>query len=134
MENVAETPLLSPKGTFPATVVAIINNRKLVINRGASQGIREGQRMLVYTVSAGEIQDPNTGESLGHLEIVRGTGKIVHVQEKMATLESDQIQSKKVRMPSWIKLGASTTETIEEEENQVLPFENPQVADIVKPI
>ena len=34
MENVAEKPILSPKGTFPATVVKVIVDYKLVINRG----------------------------------------------------------------------------------------------------
>ncbi|AKE66303.1 hypothetical protein MYAER_3977 [Microcystis aeruginosa NIES-2549] len=48
MENVTETPILSPKGTFPATVVKVIDDYKLVMNRGEQNGIREGQRMMVY--------------------------------------------------------------------------------------
>lgn len=34
MENVTEKPILSPKGTFPAKVVKVIDDYKLVINRG----------------------------------------------------------------------------------------------------
>jgi len=60
MENVTETPILSPKGTFPATVVKVIDDYKLVINRGEISGIREGQRMLVYNTSEEEIKDPQT--------------------------------------------------------------------------
>ncbi|GCL53896.1 hypothetical protein NIES3806_12330 [Microcystis aeruginosa NIES-3806] len=48
MENVTETPLLSHKGTFPATVVKVIDDYKLVMNRCEQNGIREGQRMMVY--------------------------------------------------------------------------------------
>jgi hypothetical protein len=51
MENVAEKPILSPKGTFPATVVKVIDDYKLVMNRGKQNGIREGQRMMVYSNS-----------------------------------------------------------------------------------
>lgn len=82
MENVAEKPILSPKGTFPAKVVKVIDDYKLVINRGEISGIREGQRMLVYNTSEEEIKDPQTGESLGYLDLVRGTGTIIFVQEK----------------------------------------------------
>ena len=32
MQNVTDTPLLSPKETFPATVAEVIDNFKLVIN------------------------------------------------------------------------------------------------------
>ena len=69
MENVTETPLLSPKGTFPAAVVKVIDDYKLVMNRGEQNGIREGQRMMVYRIDDEEILDPHTGESLGFLEL-----------------------------------------------------------------
>ncbi len=98
MENVAEKPILSPKGTFPATVVKVIDDYKLVINRGEISGIREGQRMLVYNTSEEEITDPQTGESLGYLDLVRGTGTITFVQEKISILQSDRANNKGSRL------------------------------------
>lgn len=90
MTNTTDAPVLGKKGTFPATVAKVIDNYKLVINRGSENGIREGQRMLVYGISDEDIKDPRTGESLGYLELVRGTGKIISVQEKMS-FENERI-------------------------------------------
>ncbi len=98
MENVTEKPILSPKGTFPAKVVKVIDDYKLVINRGEISGIREGQRMLVYNTSEEEIKDPQTGESLGYLDLVRGTGTIIFVQEKISILQSDRTNNKGSRL------------------------------------
>ncbi len=135
MENVTNAPVLGKKGTFPATVAKVIDDYKLVINRGSEHGIREDQRMLVYCVSDEDIKDPNTGESLGYLELVRGTGKIIFLQEKIAILESDKVQYIRTRLPAWVKSGDPRVpgeQIIEEPER--MAFEDPQVGDQVKPI
>ena len=169
MENVTETTLLSPKGTFPATVAKVIDNYKLVMNRGEQNGIREGQRMMVYRIDDEEILDPHTGESLGFLELVRGTGRIIFVQDKISIIESDKkpdidlnklyylireyhlLQPRDLSELSYIPpLTPSGIEYLAKKELQSnrerelksmidklgerLPFENPQVGDLVKPI
>lgn len=60
----------------------------LVLNVGSVDSISAGQRFLIYG-EGDELFDPITKESLGRLEIVRGTGKAVHVQERMTTVRSD---------------------------------------------
>ena len=65
---------------FPAFVASIINEYKVVINRGIKHDIRLGQRFLIYKLSDEEIIDPITKEPLGYLEIVKGTGKVIHLQ------------------------------------------------------
>jgi hypothetical protein len=133
MENEAETQLLSPKGTFPAKVAKVIDNYKLVINRGEKNGIREKQKMLVYRIDE-EIRDPDTGESLGNLELVIGTGKIIFVQENMAILESDKIFRPK---PMESTFSPKTYDELVKNEiipPRLLPFDNPQLGDQVKPI
>lgn len=136
MENVTETPLLSPKGTFPATVAKVIDNYKLVMNRGEQNGIREGQRMMVYNISDEEIKDPHTGESLGRLELVRGTGRVIFVQDKISIIESDQKQLYRKKIdnsnPFFMAPPSQKAEIIEYE--QLKPFDNPQIGDLVKPI
>lgn len=167
MENLTETPLLSPKGTFPATVVKVIDDYKLVINKGETSGIKEGQRMMVYHIDDEEILDLHTGESLGHLELVIGTGKIIFVQDKISIVESDKKpdidlnklsyliieylqKPRELSELSYIPLTASGIEYLAKKELQStrerelksmidklgkrLPFENPQVGDLVKPI
>ncbi|MBB3568723.1 hypothetical protein [Rhizobium sp. BK491] len=70
-------------------VIKVIDDYDLVINRGSDHGIVLGSRFLVF--SAGEqLNDPDTGEDLGILEIVRGKARVVHVQAKMSTLSSDE--------------------------------------------
>jgi hypothetical protein len=167
MENITKTPLLSPKGTFPATVAKVIDEYRLVINKGENSGIKEGQRMLVYNTSDEEIKDPHTGESLGYLELVRGTGTIIFVQDKISILQSDKTNNKKSRLLELLirekavptLLDASLrglfpsvnrpkdqkpiselidTELLNKllarELSETLPFEKPQVGDLVIPI
>lgn len=114
-------------------VAEIINRYKLVINRGASSGIKEGQRFLVYKIGD-EIFDPDTKESLGNLDIVRGTGRVVHLQDSMATIESDMIhhihRSKRDGFSMFKYMGGE--ETIYETEK--IPFDDPCVGDLVKPV
>ncbi|TRV06741.1 MAG: hypothetical protein EWV41_13425 [Microcystis wesenbergii Mw_MB_S_20031200_S109] len=133
MENVTETPILSPKGTFPATVAKVIDNYKLVMNRGKQNGIREGQRMMVYRIDDEEILDPHTGESLGFLELVRGTGRIIFVQDKISIIETDQKKTyrKRIENPPFA-LSSYKSEVVESDE--LKPFDNAKVGDLVKPI
>lgn len=118
--------------TFPATVVTVIDSCKLAINRGKVHGLKEGQRLLVYRLSVQEIQDPNTGESLGYLEIVKGTGRVIHLQDKICTIESDQKRSRRMatKRNAFYNLGEEVMETFDE----LIPFEDPEIGDMVKPI
>lgn len=65
-----------------------LSDECVVINKGTSDGISIGQRFLIFGYGK-QITDPSTGEVLGKLEIVRGTGKVTHVQEKISTITSD---------------------------------------------
>lgn len=78
---------MSNKGKVTATVVHIIDEYKIVINRGSDQGVNVGDTYLVYAIGP-DLIDPETNESLGSLEIVRGRAIVQHVQEKVATLET----------------------------------------------
>lgn len=62
----------------------------LILNVGSADGVTPGKRVLVYSEGP-ELHDPITKESLGRLEIVRGTGKATHVQEKLTTVRSDSL-------------------------------------------
>lgn len=117
-------------------VVGIFDNDyKLVINAGANKGIKIGHRFLIYALSEYEIIDPDTSESLGHLEIVKGTGKVVHVQEKMSTIESDTYDSApptkiiRKRNSLWGNYDATEEQTISKEH---IPFESPKKGDFAK--
>lgn len=68
-------------------VVHISDKFSAVINAGAEQDVKVGMKFLI--VGLGDlIQDPDTGEELERLEIVRGRAEVVHVQTKLSTLKS----------------------------------------------
>ena len=118
-------------------IVKVIDDYKVVINKGAEDGIKEGYKFLVYSLGD-EIYDPDTKESLGILEIVKGYGKATHVQNRMTTIESCKVTKKpstkkvvKNNNPILAMVGSS--ETITYDENTILePFESPEVGDCAK--
>lgn len=74
-----------------AKVVKIVDEYTVVLNVGSDKGLRVGKVFLI--VGIGEmIRDPETGEELGQLEIVRGKAKVTHVQDKISTLASAEIE------------------------------------------
>lgn len=125
--------------TFPAIVVKVIDDHKVVINKGARDNIKEGQRFLLYKLEEEEIKDPTTGKSLGYLEVVKGTGKVTHVQERMSTIESDKRgePSKKTiikRISPILFFPAQQHEETAVSSGDFVPFEQPDIGDKAKPI
>ncbi len=133
METQASAPVIAKKGTFPAKVAKVIDQYKLVINKGKIDGIRESQRMLVYCIDNEEIKDPDTGKSLGFLELVRGSGRIIFVEEEYSILESDQIVNR-LLSPSYQAYMSTQIEMQKYLEKTLKSFDNPQIGDLVKPI
>lgn len=120
---------------FPAAVASIINEYRIVINRGNEHDIRLGQRFLVYCLSDEEIIDPITNEPLGYLEIVKGTGKVINVQERISVIESDKTEISNRKIIKKGSLYSFLGDAVEEIESpQRVPFELVQVGDKAKPI
>lgn len=71
---------------FPATVVQVLASDRIVINRGSNDGVRMSQVFVVYSLSPDPIIDPTSGDNLGYLELPKGTGSVIHVQERMAII------------------------------------------------
>jgi hypothetical protein len=109
---------------------------ELVINAGSKDGIEEGQRFQVYSMGE-EITDPETGESLGTLEKIRGIGRITHVQDRIAILESDMTKP----TPKVVRTSISSVLNFGERwtEEKILPkeqarFKDPEIGDLVRPV
>ena len=72
-------------------VVKVRNEYMVVINKGYNDGVKEGQIFLI--IGLGDmIYDPDSGEELEQLEIVRGKAKVTHAQKSIATLESSEYE------------------------------------------
>ena len=102
---------------------------EVVINKGGNDGISPNDRFLIYAIGE-ELFDPDTGENLGRLEIVKGIAKPKHIQEKVTTLISAEYQQPTIRKVR-AKLGE---EEIMESPPQVIPFKGVRVGDLVKPM
>lgn len=115
-------------------VIEILSDSKIVINAGSNQNIHNGEKFLIYSLSDKEIIDPDTNESLGYLEIVKGTGVVTHVQEKMSTLESNtyHYSSKTIKRTS--PFHTILNPSIEEVETDKTrePFTDPSIGDLAK--
>lgn len=116
-------------------VVYIIDQYSVALNVGAIDNVELGQKFLIYTLSKDTIVDPSTGESLGSLEIVKGTGKVTHLQEKLCTISSCEYttNSNKVITRSPVFGYSETKEKISTDKEQK-PFIDVAVGDFAKPI
>ena len=71
-------------------VAKILNEFQLILNVGSRQGVAKGMAFVVYEEGE-EIQDPETGQSLGKLEIVKGEVEVSHVQETLCLAQSKEL-------------------------------------------
>lgn len=122
-------------------VAKVIDEWSLVLNKGAKDGIEIGQRFLIYAV--GEvIKDPDTGDELEALEIVKGTGKVTHLQENIATISSDMKSSphrtiRRIKKKNALNALAMMLGPEEIEETlpaEKIPFDGAEVGDIAKTV
>jgi hypothetical protein len=114
--------LAEDRDTPWAVVAAILEEGySVVINRGSRDGVKQGQKFLIYEISPDEVRDPISGESLGHLEIVKGTGDVSHLQEKMATITSNRRTT-------------SSRFMFQQPVLSLEPFKSPKIGDRARPI
>lgn len=118
--------------------------KKVVINAGRKDGIKLGDKFMIYSLGD-EICDPITKKNLGVLEIVKGQGKAIHVQENITTIESIKVKKAGTKRivydrssePYGSNFLTSLMRTTKEEfvkdgEDEILPFENVKEGDYVK--
>jgi len=124
---------------FPATIAEIIDDYTLVMNRGSRHGVKNRQKFLIYGTSDEEIIDPETGKTLGFLEIVRGIGTISHVQENISTISAEirfkparTIRRKKTGV--WGFMEPEVIETVEDSSEVLTAFKNAQKGDKARPV
>jgi len=79
--------------------VAKINDKyRLVINKGLIDGVEKDMKFFVYEEGE-DIKDPDTGEVLQKEEIVKAWLKVIHVQDKISILDSDETENVVINSP-----------------------------------
>jgi hypothetical protein len=119
-------------------VAYVADDSRVVLNRGRLDGVKVGQRFLIFGIGR-EIEDPRTKQKLGRLESVRGTGRVVHLQDRLATIDSDMsVPGKRVvKKPTPFGLASAwPSQYVEEEQEPPIPigFSDPAVGDYAKPV
>jgi hypothetical protein len=106
---------------------------EVVLNAGRDKKVALGQRYILYRTGV-EIRDPDTGEPLGILERVLGTGVISHVQDRLSVLKSTEQVTLPPRILKRPYLGIVSLLETEEVKSTVedLPFRDPKVGDLAK--
>jgi hypothetical protein len=117
-------------------VAEILTGTKLILNCGRDLSIKNGNRFLIYGLSK-VLKDPETGEDLGQAEIIRGEGQVIHLQDKLCTIESCMYDSGSSRVikksqPISIFSGGTTTEEEVLGERRLKPFEDAQIGDYAR--
>lgn len=84
--------------TIYGKVLRIFDERSLLVNIGSREGLKRGDSVVVIE-RGGEVKDPESGESLGDLELVKARLTAVDVQEKMSVLETERVKAAGGDMP-----------------------------------
>jgi hypothetical protein len=73
-------------------VAKILGNNEIVINRGRSQGVRQGMHFEIFAPDGEEVWDPDTGETLGTVEDVKAKAEVTEVKERLAVARLQSTQ------------------------------------------
>lgn len=104
----------------------------LLINVGEQNDVKVGERVLVFALGP-EMKDPETNESLGCFEIVRGYGKVSSIQAKMAIIRSSRTTSVNYQKPLSPVNALTLGRQYEDATREVpAPFTNANIGDLVR--
>jgi hypothetical protein len=118
----------SKRDFFEGKVARIIDDHRVVINKGESDGIQIGQRFLILEIGE-EVFDPDTKESLGTVEVVKGRGEVTHVQKRISTLQTTETHEIRRKSSALLALAQGAEVTHESK-----AFIDPEVGDIARRI
>jgi hypothetical protein len=74
-------------------VAKVIGPRDLLINKGSDDGVHEGMRFVVLDLSASNVTDPDTLQSLGSLRLEKIRVQVVRVEPRLSMARTYEIAS-----------------------------------------
>jgi len=110
--------------TKAAKIASLIDEYRVVINKGSNTGVKIGDIFQIYKVGQ-EVVDPDTKVSLGRVEIIKGKGEVIHVQETMAILQTTEKHEVQRRPTGALAIFAAGIEVTKEPR----AFINPEIGD-----
>jgi len=70
-------------------IVKIISDHEFIISAGLKQSVSEGDRFIIFDRHGEKILDPDSGESLGYLDVNKGTIIVRNVFENMSLASTE---------------------------------------------
>lgn len=67
-----------------ARVAEVLTERELVLNKGSEDGVAIGMRFAILNRKGADIIDPDTGKSMGPVELEKTIVKVVRLQDHLA--------------------------------------------------
>jgi hypothetical protein len=97
-------------------IARVLNSTSVILAAGSDDGVKEGMEFVIYDLSE-TIRDPETGEDLGQLELVKGRVYAVHVQDKLtwAQTKSRTVERVVSLIPEMLALRRQVKETVYEQ-------------------
>lgn len=96
-------------------IVRILNDMEIVINGGYNDNLKEDEMLEIFVIGE-EIKDPDTSESLGTLDIIKGKVNVKTLYPNMALCESAEFKTVKEYNPL---LGTTQLFSVKESEKQL---------------
>ena len=87
-------------------IASILDEYNVVINVGRLHGVTEGMSFVIYSPGEEEVRDPDTGKSLGCMELVKGYVRATHVQENLTRCVAEPAEKEEVGMEPQTLSGA----------------------------
>lgn len=117
-------------------VIKVLDDIRVVINKGSKDGVTNESRFLVYYLGE-ELFDDETKKSLGRIEHVCGEGKPEHIQEKITTIVSDRYENKvlkKVVKRNQYSIFGENIEEIYDPKKEIISFIDVEEGTLIKQI
>ncbi|MDN2450215.1 hypothetical protein [Leuconostoc sp. UCMA20149] len=70
-------------------IVKIISDHEFIISAGQKQDVSKGDKFIIFDRHGEEILDPDSGESLGYLDVNKGTIIVRNVFENMSIASTE---------------------------------------------
>lgn len=64
-------------------VAEVVSDREVILNRGTMHGVQEGEYFAILDPDTIEVTDPETGEDLGGIKVVKIVVRAVEVASKL---------------------------------------------------
>jgi hypothetical protein len=86
------------KNLYNLKVAKLVSPYEVIINAGYDDDVTTGMEFVIFALGE-EVFDPDNKESLGHIEIVKGSVAITHVQDRMAKGTSNRFTGSALSPP-----------------------------------